>query len=281
MDTQIINQRQWYEHLERIERQNIQRHHYSTRATDMLAPDLVITNSGDGIMRVKQGWKDELEKRFLMPVTTHSPQGENILIRRSEWDNALYYLWNVKSRQTPKHQRSNQEHWREAARSLLPIQAGSIILRHYGPLLEVPVDWWQRLCELYDIPADTKPLMTSPVVICLCGSTRFPEAYRKATFDETLAGRIVLSIGCNLKTDSQWLAGMDTDAMEAVKQRLDDLHLRKIDMADGILVINVGGYIGESTRGEIAYAIRSEKSVRYLEPEHAPTVRELTAVGVS
>jgi hypothetical protein len=46
---------------------------------------------------------------------------------------------------------------------------------------------------------------------------------------------------------------------------LDDMHKRKIDMADEIFVINVHGYIGESTRSEIEYAKRTGKTVRYLE----------------
>ena len=47
---------------------------------------------------------------------------------------------------------------------------------------------------------------------------------------------------------------------------LDDMHKRKIDMADGIYVINVGGYIGASTRSEIDYALAHGKKVEYLEP---------------
>ena len=45
---------------------------------------------------------------------------------------------------------------------------------------------------------------------------------------------------------------------------LDDMHKRKIDMADEIFVINVGGYIGDSTQSEIEYAIEHGKTVRYL-----------------
>ena len=49
------------------------------------------------------------------------------------------------------------------------------------------------------------------------------------------------------------------------KEMLDDMHKRKIDMADSIYVINVGGYIGESTRSEIEYAKANNKPVRYME----------------
>ena len=102
-----------------------------------------------------------------------------------------------------------------------------------------------------------------PVIVCLCGSTRFSQAWQDANLYETLAGRIVLSIGCNTRSDEQLAseAGLTID-----KQMLDILHLFKIDMADEILVLNVGGYVGESTRREIEYAHRLGKPVRWLEP---------------
>jgi hypothetical protein len=98
-----------------------------------------------------------------------------------------------------------------------------------------------------------------PTIVCLCGSTRFSEAFHQANLDETLAGRIVLSIGCDFKSD---------DALgltEADKERLDELHLRKIDLADEILVLNVGDYVGVSTAREIIYANEHGKRIRWLE----------------
>ena len=59
---------------------------------------------------------------------------------------------------------------------------------------------------------------------------------------------------------------MDEGTLTATKEMLDDMHKRKIDMADEIFVINVGGYIGESTRSEIEYAVIHGKTVKYLEP---------------
>ena len=104
-----------------------------------------------------------------------------------------------------------------------------------------------------------------PRIVCLCGSTRFMEAFRAANLRETIAGRIVLSIGCDTKSDSDLLAlGELTPESKAA---LDALHKRKIDMADDILVLNVGGYIGQSTRSEIDHAIARGKGVRYLEPD--------------
>ena len=102
-----------------------------------------------------------------------------------------------------------------------------------------------------------------PKIVCLCGSTRFYEEFRRANLRLTLAGEIVLSIGCDTKSDGD-LAAMG-EMPEASKDALDALHKRKIDLADYVLVLNVGGYIGESTRSEIEYAEKVGRPVRYLE----------------
>jgi hypothetical protein len=97
-------------------------------------------------------------------------------------------------------------------------------------------------------------------VITLCGSTRFKEQFFEVQKRLTFEGCIVISVGMfgHAGDDEVWKPG--------VKEMLDDMHLRKIDMADEIFVINVGGYIGESTRREIAYAEKTGKKVNYLEP---------------
>ncbi|MEW9530735.1 hypothetical protein [Microbispora sp. NPDC049125] len=105
-----------------------------------------------------------------------------------------------------------------------------------------------------------------PIIVCLCGSTRFSDAFRQANLDQTLLGKVVLTIGCDMRADADLFAGMQEEQVAAIKADLDRLHLRKIDIADEILVLNVGGYVGESTSREIAYAQRTGKSVRYLEP---------------
>ena len=97
-------------------------------------------------------------------------------------------------------------------------------------------------------------------VVTLCGSTRFKEQFLEAQKRLTLDGNIVISVG---------LFGHSGDEevwTEGTKEMLDNMHKRKIDMADSIYVINVGGYIGESTRSEIEYATRNGKDVEYLEP---------------
>lgn len=96
-------------------------------------------------------------------------------------------------------------------------------------------------------------------VITLCGSTRFKDEFIEAQKRLSLAGNIVISVG---------LFGHSGDKEvwdDSVKEMLDDMHKRKIDMADGIYVINVGGYIGNSTRSEIEYAKAHGKTIEYLE----------------
>ena len=95
-------------------------------------------------------------------------------------------------------------------------------------------------------------------IITLCGSTRFRDEYTEAQKRLTLEGNIVISVG---------LFGHSGDKEvwdENTKEMLDDMHLRKIDLADEIFVINPGGYIGESTRREIDYAISTNKPIKYL-----------------
>ncbi len=106
-------------------------------------------------------------------------------------------------------------------------------------------------------------------VITLCGSTRFKDAFMEAQKRLTLEGNIVISVGLfGHDGDTEVWEGMSEDTVTRTKEMLDDMHKRKIDMADEIYVINVGGYIGDSTRSEIAYARKTGKSVEYLETDH-------------
>jgi hypothetical protein len=103
-----------------------------------------------------------------------------------------------------------------------------------------------------------------PKIVCLCGSTRFKDAFLDAAREETLAGSIVLSVGFFSHAD---VGGHKEELLgQGPARALDELHLRKIDLADEILVINVGGYVGSSTANEIRYAKSQGKSVRYREP---------------
>ena len=104
-----------------------------------------------------------------------------------------------------------------------------------------------------------------PTIVCLCGSTRFVKEFNDANLRETLKGKIVLSIGCNLRSDQEIFGHLSEGDVALIKDRLDELHKRKIDLADEVLILNVGGYIGSSTRSELDYAIEHGKTIRYWE----------------
>jgi hypothetical protein len=103
---------------------------------------------------------------------------------------------------------------------------------------------------------NNSPEGKAPKIVCLCGSTRFKQKFIEANFRETMAGHIVLSVGCFMHHDA-------VPITKEEKKRLDELHLRKIDLADEVLVICPGGYTGESTKREIAYAQHHGKPIRY------------------
>lgn len=115
------------------------------------------------------------------------------------------------------------------------------------------------------------PKSDKPAVVCLCGSTRFSDAYQQANLQETLAGNIVLTIGCDMRSDTDLFADKTEAELNSIKERLDQLHLRKIDLADEVLILNVGGYIGSSTRNELQYAQQQGKLIRWLEPSSEQT----------
>lgn len=112
-----------------------------------------------------------------------------------------------------------------------------------------------------------------PKIVCLCGSTRFYEQFKRSNYEETMAGKIVLSVGFyrpsaeseSELTKYQGTHGETWGCTPQQKVDLDELHKRKIDLADEVFVLNVEGYIGESTRSEIDYATVHGKPIRYLE----------------
>ena len=104
-----------------------------------------------------------------------------------------------------------------------------------------------------------------PLIVCLCGSTRFTEQMLVKQWELTKQGYIVLS-WCALP--NSYFSGPDTTHIgdqEGVKEIVDEVHKRKIDLADWVIIMNIDGYIGESTRSEIDYAISCEKLVQYVE----------------
>lgn len=104
-----------------------------------------------------------------------------------------------------------------------------------------------------------------PTIVCLCGSTRFWRQFQVSSLEETMAGKIVLSIGAASGTDDEHFGHLPEEEQNRIKARLDELHLRKIDLADEVLILNVGGYIGVSTSCELRYAQKHGKPVRFLE----------------
>lgn len=103
-------------------------------------------------------------------------------------------------------------------------------------------------------------------VVTLCGSTKFKNEFMDAQKRLTLEGNIVISVGLfGHSGDQEVWDGMDEGTLTKTKEMLDDMHKRKIDMVDSIYVINVGGYIGDSTRSEIEYAKEHGKKIIFLE----------------
>ena len=105
-------------------------------------------------------------------------------------------------------------------------------------------------------------------IITLCGSTRFKDEFIDTQKRLTLEGNIVISVGLfGHSGDNEVWENMDEGTLTRTKEMLDDMHKRKIDMADEIYVINVGGYIGDSTKSEIEYAKATDKKIHYLEED--------------
>jgi hypothetical protein len=106
-----------------------------------------------------------------------------------------------------------------------------------------------------------------PLIVCLCGSTRFHDQFMEANYQRTMQGQIVLAPGFFIHSA---VHGESVGCTAEEKIELDKLHMEKIRMADEILVINVGGYFGDSTRNEIKYAVDLGKPIRWLEEDKAP-----------
>lgn len=108
--------------------------------------------------------------------------------------------------------------------------------------------------------AAVQPL--KPLVICLCGSTRFARIFNEIAVQLTIENKIVVRPEV-VTYDS----GLDPQHVDLqLKRQLDELHRRKIDLSDEVLVVNVHGYVGSSTREEIRYARRTGKPVRWYAP---------------
>jgi hypothetical protein len=132
----------------------------------------------------------------------------------------------------------------------------------FGSTVEIPTTLWNHIVA--DYARVTAP-PSRPAVVCLCGSTRFYQPFQEANFRETLAGRIVLSVGFYAHAVAE-AHGQGVGITPEQKAMLDRLHLRKIDLADEVFVLTQQCYIGESTFNEIKYAQRLGKPIRWWEP---------------
>lgn len=128
----------------------------------------------------------------------------------------------------------------------------------------------QAAMEMAGMPA-------RPLIVCLCGSTRFKDEINAANARLTMQGVLVISLGVFGHTDlpgRDWTTGASDD-----KRMLDDLHRRKIDLADEVLVVSdESGYFGESTAGEIRYATGHGKPVRFAERAAQDRAEEMELV---
>jgi hypothetical protein len=113
-----------------------------------------------------------------------------------------------------------------------------------------------------------------PPIVCLCGSTKFKHEFELARREETHAGKIVLTVGSYPHADHA--TSPENFLGQELKTSLDELHKRKIDLADEVLVIDVDGYVGLSTRGEIEHATLTGKPIRYwtVERERSAKLQE-------
>jgi hypothetical protein len=104
-----------------------------------------------------------------------------------------------------------------------------------------------------------------PRIVCLCGSTRFYSQFQQANYNLTMQGQIVLSVGFYPHATAEHGHGEGVGHDSQEKITLDDLHKRKIDLADYVFVVSEGGYFGDSTAGEIVYAAQHGKAVLFAE----------------
>lgn len=109
------------------------------------------------------------------------------------------------------------------------------------------------------------------LIVCLCGSTRHKDELLAAQEAETLAGRIVVGPGVFSKADGRSLADADVE-------RLHELHRRKIELSDELLVVVPDGRMGGSTAREIEYGRSLGKPIRYWEARESRLVDPVEAL---
>ena len=114
-------------------------------------------------------------------------------------------------------------------------------------------------------------------IVCLCGSTRFKDLFIEANFACTTSGYIVLTIGCDMREDWE-LFNLNSSKFRRTKWELDQLHFRKIELADIVVILNENNYIGLSVCDELLYAIALKKKIAFL---MTPSQELLDFIGYS
>jgi len=133
----------------------------------------------------------------------------------------------------------------------------------FSKMLEAQIDKMLKLGYIQVAEAAARPK-----IICLCGSSRF--VAEMAVIAWTMEKEGAITLGLHLLPAGYTDVEDHIAEAEGVAEKMDVLHLRKIDLADEVFVLNVGGYIGNSTRNEIEYAASIGKTIKYLEPNTTP-----------
>jgi len=188
------------------------------------------------------------------------------------------YGWDIKLSDLSPENRRRWEIGKKASEtdpSIIGIMAGKLwlaIAKHSKA--SCPIELIKGLWKAYDAGLAARLSGNCPQIVCLCGSTRFTDIMQVKAWELSKAGYIILTWGV---VPEWYYSGAHIGDHEGVKTTVDELHKRKIDLCDFVLVIDVEGYIGESTRSEIDYAEKHGKPVKYLskaEPEYVENLRK-------
>ena len=108
------------------------------------------------------------------------------------------------------------------------------------------------------------------MIITLCGSARFEGLFHGWNEKLTLAGHVVFSLSVypSFKGEKDWYT-------KAQKTILDSAHKRKINLSEAVVILNRGGYMGDSTRSEESYAISQGKGMYYIEGDKGLRANDL------
>lgn len=133
-------------------------------------------------------------------------------------------------------------------------------------------EWIELIVDALDRHIVSVAELGTCETVAICGSSRFVELAAVAAWE--LEKRGILALSMNLLPHWYGAAEHHQAEAEGVADVLDTLHLRKIDMADAVFIVNPSGYIGERTSVEIAYAETHSKPVHYLETPGTPGTEE-------